>query len=152
MVNSQWLSAYSVSFTTFEAGGVSDHLRCWTQLKSAEPTNRKPFKFFTHVTNHPQFLEVVDHGCNSLPPLHHSRLALKIFHSKLKGLKSALRELNMTMSGDIPTRVKQALEELCLKQTVATEFPSLEAFEEVSAAWEHWHHISGIEEQFYFQK
>ncbi|KAH0879593.1 LOW QUALITY PROTEIN: hypothetical protein HID58_066987, partial [Brassica napus] len=75
-----------------------------------------------------------------------------IFHSKLKGLKSALRELNMTMSGDIPTRVKQALEELCLKQTVATEFPSLEAFEEVSAAWEHWHHISGIEEQFYFQK
>lgn len=45
LVNSQWLSAYPVSFTTFEAGGVSDHLRIWTQLKPAEPTNRKPFKF-----------------------------------------------------------------------------------------------------------
>lgn len=75
-----------------------------------------------------------------------------MFHSKLKGLKSALRELNRTMFGDLPTRVKQALEELCSKQTVATEFPSPEAFEEVSAAWEHWPHISGIEEQFYFQK
>ncbi|KAJ4889497.1 Endonuclease/exonuclease/phosphatase protein [Raphanus sativus] len=79
--------------TTMAAGGVSDHLRMWTQLRPSTPTNRKPFKFFTHVINHPQFLEVV-----------------------------------------------------------ATDSPTTEAFEEVSAAWEHWHHISGIEEQLYFQK
>lgn len=56
------------------------------------------------------------------------------------------------MFGDLPSRVKQAYDDLCLKQTAATDLPTTEAFEEVSAVWEHWHHISGIEEQFYFQK
>ena len=95
-------------------------MRCWTQLRPTKPTNRKPFKFFNHVTGHPRFLEVVDHGWNSTEPLYHSRSALKIFHSKLKGLKSSLRELNRNMFGDLPSRVKKAYEDLCMKQNVAT--------------------------------
>lgn len=55
------------------------------------------------------------------------------------------------MFGDLPSRVKLAYEDLCLKQAAATEYPTTETFEEVSAAWEHWHHISGIEEQFFFR-
>ncbi|XP_009119170.2 uncharacterized protein LOC103844146 [Brassica rapa] len=152
LVNGQWLSSFPVSFATFEAGGVSDHLRFWTQLQPPEPTNRKPFKFFTHVTTHPRFLEVVANIWNSQEPLYHSRTALKRFHSKLKSLKSALRQMNRDQFGDLPTRVKSAYDELCRKQAEATDSPSQEAFEDVSTAWEHWHHISGIEEQFYFQK
>lgn len=30
--------------------------------------------------------------------------------------------------------------------------PQTSTFEAASDAWEHWHHISGIEEQFYYQK
>lgn len=152
LVNSQWLSAFPVSFTTFEAGGVSEHLRCWTQLKPTEPSARKPFRFFNHVTSHPRFLEAVDHDWNVNAPLYHSRSALKLFHSKIKSIKSSLRELNRDRFGDLPARVKQAFEDLFLKQAAATESPSPEAFEEVSAAWEHWHHISSIEEQYYYQK
>ncbi|KAH0880748.1 hypothetical protein HID58_068142, partial [Brassica napus] len=70
-------------------------------------------------------------GWNATAPLYHSRLALKLFHSKLKSIKSSLRKLNRDM---------------------LLASPSPEAFEEVSAAWKYWHHISGIEEQFYFQK
>ncbi|KAH0849525.1 hypothetical protein HID58_096386, partial [Brassica napus] len=99
-----------------------------------------------------EFSEVVDNVWNSQAPLYHSRSALKLFHSKLKSLKGDLRGLNKDLFGDLPSRVKLAYEDLCLKQAVATDLPTTAAFEDVSAAWEHWHHISGIEEQFYFQK
>lgn len=88
---------------------------------------------------------------SSLAPLYQSRTALKLFHSKLKNLKSVLGQLNREMFGDLPSRVRQAYEDLCVKQTEAMNSPSKETFEEASAAWEHWHHIYGIEEQFYFQ-
>lgn len=113
---------------------------------------QKPFKFFTQVINHPLFLEVISHGWNSLHPLYHSRSTLKLFQTKLKGLKSEIQGLNKDMFGDLLSRVEHAYDDLFLKQTVATDFPSTEAFEEVSAGWEHWHHISGLEEQFFFQK
>ncbi|KAH0872078.1 hypothetical protein HID58_069440, partial [Brassica napus] len=100
---------------------------------------------------HPRFLEVVASSWSSLAPLYQSRTALKLFHSKLKNLKSVLGQLNREMFGDLPSRVKQAYEDLCVKQTEAMNSPSKETFEEASAAWEHWHHIYGIEEQFYFQ-
>lgn len=48
--------------------------------------------------------------------------------------------------------MKLSYENLRLEQAAATDFPTTAAFEDVSAAWEHWHHISGIEEQFCFQK
>lgn len=79
LINGQWLTTFPVSFATFEAGGVSDHLRVWTQLRPLEQSNRKPFKFFSHVTTHPRFLEVVDTIWNSQAPLYHSRSALKFF-------------------------------------------------------------------------
>lgn len=90
LVNSQWLTSFPVSFSTFEARGAPNHLRCWTQLRPAEPLNLKPFKFFNHVINHPRFLEVVSEGWNSLQPLYHSRSALKLLQNKLKSLKSDL--------------------------------------------------------------
>ncbi|KAL0696022.1 hypothetical protein Bca4012_063202 [Brassica carinata] len=152
LINSQWLTEFPVSFATFKAGGVSDHLRVWTQLQPPAPTNRKPFKFFTQVTSHPRFTDVVRNIWNSQAPLYHSRSVLKLFHTKLKSLKSALRELNRDQFGDLPKRVQTAFDDLCMKQAVATKNPLQEAFEDVSTAWEHLHHISGIEEQFLFQK
>lgn len=56
------------------------------------------------------------------------------------------------MFGDLPTRVKQAYDDLCAKKTIAMESPDTSSFEAASDAWEHWHHISGIEEQFFYQK
>ncbi|KAJ4916863.1 hypothetical protein Rs2_02413 [Raphanus sativus] len=88
----------------------------WTQLRLSAPTNRKPFKFFTHVINHPQFLEVVGNIWNSQEPLFHSRSALKLFHSKLKNLKSALREINMDMFGDLPSRLQISQQQKLLRK------------------------------------
>ncbi|KAH0849456.1 hypothetical protein HID58_096390, partial [Brassica napus] len=71
---------------------------------------------------------------------------------KRESCKPAMLVTRKDLFGDLPSRVKLAYEDLCLKQAVATDLPTTAAFEDVSAAWEHWHHISGIEEQFYFQK
>ncbi|KAH0926855.1 hypothetical protein HID58_019111, partial [Brassica napus] len=83
------------------------------------------------------------------------RGAKKVFvntRSLLKSLKYEMRSLNRDLFGDLPGRVKAAYEDLCVKQTEAMKNPHTTTFEAASDAWEHWHHISGIEEQFYFQK
>ncbi|KAH0917468.1 LOW QUALITY PROTEIN: hypothetical protein HID58_025128, partial [Brassica napus] len=90
--------------------------------------------------------------CDSTAPLFHSRTALKKLQDKLKMLKSELRRLNRESFGDLPARVKVALEVLCDKQNNAMRNHCTATFEEASDAWEHWHHLSGIEEQFLYQK
>lgn len=152
MINSVWINEFPHSFVTFESGGVSDHMRMHTQLRNVPPVNMKPFKFFNHLTGHPKFLEVVERVWNKSPPLFHSRSALGMFQEKLKALKFDMRGLNRDLYGDLPGRVKLAYEELCARQTEAMQNPQTSTFEAASDAWEHWHHISGIEEQFFYQK
>ena len=150
--NSCWVSSFGQSHTLFEAGEISNHSRMVTTLRDNIPGNRKPFKFFTHVVNHPQFLEVVGQVWNSTGPLFHSRTALKKLQEKLKMLKSELHRLNRESFGDISARVKAAFDVLCEKQNNALQNPHTSTFEEASDAWEHWHHLSGIEEQLFYQK
>lgn len=152
MVNSCWLNKFPQSYTTFESGGVSDHSRMHNLLRAAPQGNLKPFKFFNHTINHPRFLEVVGRVWNESAPIFHSRTALKRPQEKLKSLKFELRGLNRDKYGDIPGRMKQAYTDLCEKQNVAMMDPQSSTFEAASDAWEHWHHISGIEEQFFYQK
>ena len=152
MGNSSWITTFGQSYTVFEAGGVSDHSRMLTTLRDNIPGNRKPFNFFTHVVNHPQFLEVVNQVWNSNAPLFHSQTTLKKLQEKLKSLKSELRRLNRESFGDLPARVKAAYEELCEKLNNALQNPHTSTFEEASDASENWHHLSGIEEQLFYQK
>ena len=151
MANNCWISAFPQSFTNFESSGVSDHMRMHTQLREVAQGNMKPFKFFNHVASHPRFLEVVARVWNEIEPLFHSRAALRKFHENLKSLKFEMKSLNRDMYGDLPGRVKAAYEDLCAKQTEAMQNPHTASFEAVSDAWEHWHHISGVEEQFYYK-
>ncbi|KAH0911757.1 hypothetical protein HID58_035078 [Brassica napus] len=54
--------------------------------------------------------------------------------------------------GNRLTRVKQAYDNLCAKQADAMLHPHTFNFEKALDAWKHWHHISGIDEQFFYQK
>ena len=56
------------------------------------------------------------------------------------------------MHGDLPGRVNQVYTDLCEKQNAEMSDPQASTFEAASDAWEHWHHISGIEEQFFYQR
>lgn len=147
MVNSCWINPFPNSFSTFESGGVSNLLRRHIQIREASKRNMKPFKFFNHIALHPRFLEVVDRVWNETAPLYHSLSALQIFQDKLKGLKSEMCGLNRDMFGDLPGRVKQAYDDLCVKHTEVMQNPQKSTFEEISDAWEHWHHTLSIEDQ-----
>lgn len=57
----------------------------------------------------------------------------------------------MESFGDLTSRVKAAFDELCEKQKNALPNPHTSTFEKDSDAWKHWHHLSGIEEQFFYQ-
>ncbi|KAG7533326.1 hypothetical protein ISN45_Aa08g009650 [Arabidopsis thaliana x Arabidopsis arenosa] len=133
-------------------GGVSDHARFWVQIRAPPPRNRRPFQFFNHLASHPQFLEILNEVWLTTQPLFHSRLALNLFHKKLKLLKEPLRRLNREKYGNIPSKVKEAYDDLCCKQNAAHLNPQASTFADVTESSEKWNHLASIEEQFYHQK
>lgn len=53
LVNEEWLQAYSHSYSVFEAGGCSDHLRGRINLQSEGGNTiqrKRPFKFVNVIT------------------------------------------------------------------------------------------------------
>lgn len=60
--------------------------------------------------------------------------------------------MNKDSYGDLPTRTKAAWEDLYSKQEMVLQNPGADTFEAVSDALEVWHHLAGIEEQFFRQK
>ncbi|KAJ4907276.1 Uncharacterized protein Rs2_10934 [Raphanus sativus] len=79
-------------------------------------------------------------------------IALLMFHSKLKALKQPLRNLNKDVFGNLPARVTAAYDLLCCRQSEALSNPNAATFTAAAEAWESWYHLSGIEEQFFYQK
>lgn len=152
LVNNAWLSCYPQSYAHFEAGGVSDHARCYIRCSSIQNEARKPFRFFNYLTEHPDFLHTVAEVWNSSNTIHQSRAALSSFHKKLKTLKEALRALNRTHYGDLPNQTKQAYEELCECQNQALLDPGPVTFARAAAASEKWNHLARIEEKYFRQK
>lgn len=102
LVNPEWLSRFPHSHAMLEAGGISDHARCMIHISTTNAHHRKPFKFFNFLTSHPLFLSTVAQVWTEDPPLFHSRVALSLFHRKLKKLKFHIRELNRSKFGDLP--------------------------------------------------
>lgn len=92
----------------FEAGGISDHARCYVRIADRPAGNRKPFRFFNYLADHNQFTPTLQRIWDLRPPLFHSRMSLHLFHMKLKLLKSDLRALNRTQYRDISTKTREA--------------------------------------------
>ncbi|KAG7571789.1 Endonuclease/exonuclease/phosphatase superfamily [Arabidopsis suecica] len=152
MVNSCWLRSFPNTSAFFEMGGVSDHARFWVQLRAPPPRNRRPFQFFNHLASHTQFLGIINEVWSETQPLFHSRMDLNLFHKKLKLLKELLRRLNREKYGNLPSKVKEAYDDLSCKQNAAHLNPQASTFAEVTESSERWNHLATIEEQFYHQK
>ena len=152
LVNQEWLTRYPQSSAHFDAGGISDHARCFVRLAGATNEVWKPFRFFNYLMEHTDFLSTVKETWDTSEPLFHSRLALSRFHQKLKLLKQPLRALNKTHYGDLPGRTKQAYEELCEWQNKVLVDPTPENFAGAAAASERWNRLARIEENFFRQK
>lgn len=152
LVNQAWLTRYPQSNAYFAAGGISDHARCLIKVSGESNEERKPFRFFNYLTEDPDFLPTIKEVWESSDPLVHSRLALSMFHKKLKLLKQPLRALNRTHYGDLPARTKQAYEDLCEWQNKVLTDPSPDNVAGAAAAAERWNRLARIEEKFSRQK
>ena len=108
MVNRDWVMCFPHSQVHFEAGGISDHARCYVRIADRPAGNRKPFRFFNYLADHNQFTPTLQRIWDLRPPLFHSRMSLHLFHMKLKLLKSDLRALNRTQYRDISTKTREA--------------------------------------------
>ncbi|KAG7599341.1 Reverse transcriptase zinc-binding domain [Arabidopsis suecica] len=150
--NPEWHSTFPHSYATFEAGGISDHSRCMIHLSTTSSQHRKPFKFFNFLISHSLFLPTVAQVWSESPPLYHSRVALSLFHRKLKRLKPHLRGLNKSQFGDLPKKTKEAYDLFCVLQAAALSDPSQSNVGALADASENWQRLASIEEKNFHQK
>lgn len=59
LINQSWLNTYPQAAVHFEAGGISDHARCFVRLSGAVNEARKPFRFFNYLADHKDFLPTI---------------------------------------------------------------------------------------------
>lgn len=152
MVNDSWCTVFLNSYSVFEAGGCSDHVRGRIELEAAATGGHKPFKFANVLAKLPQFQTIVEDHWNTTVPLFPSTSALHRFSKKLKGLKPSLRSLGKEKLGDLQRRTKEAHELLCDKQAGTLANPSPQMIEEELRAYTKWEHLADLEEGFLKQK
>ncbi|XP_039052012.1 uncharacterized protein LOC120193638 [Hibiscus syriacus] len=113
LINPYWFTAFPLSFVEFLSPGVSDHCMAIVNLAKESHLNRpKPFKFFNFWSDHPSFLNVVR---NSWLPFS-SGNPMSVLFTKLKRLKSALKQFNNENFNNLPSKVKAKKAELELQQ------------------------------------
>lgn len=151
LVNEEWLKG-SPTYCVFEAGGCSDHLRCRIQLEIDQQKKRKPFKFTNAIANMEEFVPLVEEQWKDQEPLYHSTSAMFRLTKYLKALKQPLRALSKNELGDLSKRTREAYLILCTKQKETLENTAVVAIQEESIAYEKWHRLAELEEEYLKQK
>lgn len=107
-----------------------DHLRSRTQIKMEEEQRRRPFKFTNVIGKRSDFHQLIRENWEETASLFHSTLAMFRLTKKLKALKQSLRILIKRKLGDMPGRMKEAFDILCIKQKETMENSTVEAIKE----------------------
>ncbi|CAA7032184.1 unnamed protein product [Microthlaspi erraticum] len=152
LMNEHWPRSFPLSYSVFEAGGISDHLRCRIHLTLEIAPARKPFKFVNVVAELDSFLPVVDEYWKSTTPIFLSTSAMHRFTKKLKGLKPLIRTLAKEKMGNLSKKAKEAHEELCIAQEQSLLNPTSQNMEAEKIAFRRWENISVVEEKYLKQK
>jgi len=87
LTNDHWLSSFPQSYSVFEGGGCSDHLRCRIQLRSALTRPKRPFKFVNAVAELEGFKLLMEDHWQNTEPIFLSTSSMYRFSMKLKALK-----------------------------------------------------------------
>jgi len=155
LVNDVWLQSFPRSYSVFEAGGCSDHLRCRINLNvgaGAVVKGKRPFKFVNVITEMEHFIPTVESYWNETEAIFMSTSSLFRFSKKLKGLKPLLRNLGKERLGNLVKQTKEAFETLCQKQAMKMANPSPSSMQEENEAYAKWDHIAVLEEKFLKQR
>ncbi|XP_013739311.1 uncharacterized protein LOC106442132 [Brassica napus] len=129
-MNDVALLRFSSTYSVFEAGGSSDHLRCKFHLLPESEKLRRPFKFVNVIGNLPDFLPMVKDYWDTTQRLYHSTSAMYKFSKKLKNLKPLIRELGKAKLGNLTRKAREAHDILCVKQQLEVKEEAVRFFSE----------------------
>ncbi|CAL9225079.1 unnamed protein product, partial [Arabidopsis halleri] len=150
LVNGCWLLRFPTSHCTFEVPEFSDHTPCHIKLVTPPPLyGTRPFKFFSLLVKHPQFLDSVLEAWDLVGV---SVSSLKDFCFKLKKMKGPMKDLMKKNFSDLEKRVVEARYKLNDLQLLALNDPSPVNLQNELLAKDVWTHLSLAEESFFRQK
>ncbi|KAL1198858.1 hypothetical protein V5N11_008478 [Cardamine amara subsp. amara] len=152
LMSDSWTNVYPQSYSVFEAGGCSDHLRCRIQITAEVLKPRRPFKYTNVFTSFPGFLRLMEEFWGNREEFFMSTSAMFRFSKKLKVLKPELRRLSKEKLGDLVKRTNEAYDDLweCQVKTLVSQAP--DAMSQEARAFLKWQRLSELEEKFLRQK
>ncbi|KAH0885456.1 hypothetical protein HID58_061552, partial [Brassica napus] len=104
LINHSWAASFPDSYADFLQPDQSDHAPCLLRVPSISRRIRKPFKFYHHLTGHPDYSSVVSDAWSNAEVQGSEQFKLV---RRMKLLKTDLRNLNKTHFSGITGRVKQ---------------------------------------------
>lgn len=148
-VNQNWAQSFPNAFGEFLEPEQSDHAPCLVSMPSLRRRIVKPFKFFDHIVDHPNYLDSVKEAWNCVTIRGTYQFKLQ---RSLKLLKGVLRRLNRSHFSGITQRVKE-------QTVIVTDLQRrlLTNPDPITARSEHderakWQMLLKAEEKFYRQK
>ncbi|KAF3605153.1 hypothetical protein DY000_02045926 [Brassica cretica] len=148
-VNQHWATTFPDAYGEFLEPEQSDHSPCLVSMPSLRRRVIKPFKFFDHVVDHPQYLDSFREAWDCLSIRGTSQFKLQ---RSLKLLKGVLRNLNRTHFSGITMRVNEQTATLSALQRQLLTHPDTETARLEHEARAKWHMLIKAEEKFYRQK
>ncbi|KAG2312978.1 hypothetical protein Bca52824_024535 [Brassica carinata] len=127
-INQVWASRFPDAYADFVEPGQSDHAACIFKIPSIRRFSRKPFKFYHHIIDHPDYHTVVSEAWN--PGSITGSNQFKLVRS-MKLMKKELRKINSRHFSGISMRVKdQTAKVEALQRDLLTRPDTVTAVEE----------------------
>ncbi|KAG2243811.1 hypothetical protein Bca52824_094351 [Brassica carinata] len=148
-INQAWSSAFPDSYAEFLDPSQSDHAPCLLRMPSIRRRVVKPFKFFHHVIDHPEYAETVTDNwkCDDIVGTDQFKLVCL-----LKKLKRPLRSLNKRHFSGISQRVKGQKEKVDALQRALLTSPDNATAAEEHVERDKLNTLLKAEEKFYRQR
>lgn len=148
-INQSWSSSFPDSYAEFLEPGQSDHAPCLFHLPSVRRRVCKPFKFFPHVTDHPDYSQLVSESwnCSQITGTDQFKLV-----RSLKLLKMVLRRLNKRHFSGISQRVKDQTVIVDWLQSSLLTLPDSDTAREEHIQRQKLNVLLRAEEKFYRQR
>ncbi|CAH2038637.1 unnamed protein product [Thlaspi arvense] len=148
-INCHWSIAFPDAYAVFMEPVQSDHAACLFQMPSLHRKASKPFKFFHHTADHPQFGELVAEAWSYGDISGSNQLKLA---KALKLLKPVLRKLNKRQFSGVSERVRDQAEFVLNLQRMLLTSPTPELAIEEHQARAKWQMLLKAEGKFYRQR
>ncbi|XP_013594634.1 uncharacterized protein LOC106435521 [Brassica napus] len=149
LVNDIWLQTFPDSLAVFGKLGISDHTPSCLFLDQFRPKQKRPFKFFAHLNQHPEFPDII-RGCwHAFNFAGSHQLSIS---KKLKELKPIIRSFAKENYSNLEKRVVEAFDTLTLCQQFTLSSPSPSAAIAEEEAHRKWLELAQAEDSFLRQR